>query len=971
MPDAPPPARSNLRSIFWNGWSLAIFSLLIGLSILANREFEYMSHVTKVHLGESVVDEQELSRERARYMMAGWPYVFRVKTIYQAGAPFEVYDRRALAINCAIFLGVGLLAWLYVGMWRARFRSKGISTTSKVVQVSVANLFCLMIAVAGVMAHWNTVQARSRRESKLVADIRAVGGDVRHEAMLPLFLKGSIPNWLISPFARITAVNLTAPTSELVHKVTAIPMLTELRIAGGDYDLRALDPIRRLPMLVALRISGRKLDDTVAGIIGSMKQLQSLNLMRTNVTATWLDSLGEMPRLRNLNLVHTDVHFDKVPSTPPWGKMIRELSLPHPPPDAEDSITIRDWPELELVTCTEFDEMGNMRPVHLAISFCPKLAKLKLDVLQVFDVDLEELPSMTTMEPLFHQWMLRCEGECPDDLWLQRIRVRNVPMLTKLALFCGVLQEIDLEASQVKHIALRAERRFPATDGRFQSVRFNDNAVRRDTRQHWLACLGKMRRVESIQLGGVPLKEVDLSPLSACRTLHHLELEGSGVTQSQLEVLASMTELDELGLGGLALDASFVQQLLKSHPTLVKLRCNSASIPRLRIENMPNLVDLIEETSQIYHDFEAVRFVDVPKLAEWLDLSPRLMYLHLDNVQSLRSLTLRGRIPKKGVIRGLRDLAYFAAGGPEVNDALMQEILKCENLEKLTLAYADVSPELLEKIGTFRNLRVLALPGCKVTDNVLAAWKNLTQLEALIVDDTSVTNAGLSQLNLPQLTRLSINNTQADGSILPSLIAPNGLTKIYGLGIGGIAMTPAQLAFVNRFEQLSWLDLSGSKLNLSLVEPMLQVPAPKLQLLFLRNATVDTRTLLSLIRKRPSAIDITDTLCAPEVLQAIGPRNIERSEFDSLKYNTLAPHVPAGYENYFPNHGSRSRMGIARGEIHNERIHPTAGSLASEEPDASAEPNRTRTPPTKPSAADDENDEPNAPQDDPSEESPE
>ena len=69
-------------------------------------------------------------------------------------------------------------------------------------------------------------------------------------------------------------------------------------------------------------------------------------------------------------------------------------------------------------------------------------------------------------------------------------------------------------------------------------------------------------------------------------------------------------------------------------------------------------------------------------------------------------LTTCGPWPDKAVFKGVRDLALSSRlVEPNVNDAVFEELLKCPNLESLTLAYTSITPATLAKLGQFTKLK--------------------------------------------------------------------------------------------------------------------------------------------------------------------------------------------------------------------------------------------------------------------------
>ena len=91
-------------------------------------------------------------------------------------------------------------------------------------------------------------------------------------------------------------------------------------------------------------------------------------------------------------------------------------------------------------------------------------------------------------------------------------------------------------------------------------------------------------------------------------------------------------------------------------------------------------------------------------------------------------LSVEGPWPDASNIIGLRDLEWFAGGGPELEDKIADQVLQCAHLHRLTFAYPSITPETLRKVGQLEELVSLALPGTPANDELVGSWENINDL---------------------------------------------------------------------------------------------------------------------------------------------------------------------------------------------------------------------------------------------------
>lgn len=914
------------RSASKTGFGLWPLSLIAILALLAvNAPLEYEDNRVFPALGNpnTIDDAQVVDIPEPNYIAAGWPSRFYVRVNYSDAPSLVCFDIWRLLQNIALYFGVlAVCGFLHYGM---AYRQPLSGPEIRRATFGLKDMIFATTVAALLLGYWRWNVRVELRELELAAEIVSKRGAVVTENVFPRLLVNWLPEWAIVGQKRITGIILVKPSTDLMQRTVVLPHLKAFRVGGGDYDLRLLDRLVTNPLLHDLRISGRPLDDLTICSIGEFKQLQTLNLMRTNIDSRGLDNLGEMPRLRRINLVHTDVEFSKKPTAPDCFKGLRELVLGHPPNGISDKLQLEKLVSLESLICVEYDQLKDRSTVTLSIAECPKLAKISLDPLRRFNLNLSELPNLSALVCVSNDFKLRLEENqtLQSEPWLGELSLRSVPKLIGLN-FCAIdLESISIDNNSCKALGLSVfQRRLER--GELWPEYAKTESIPQSRRQKWIDQLGTCTGLTKLDLALVPLQGLNLTRLVENTSLQILDLSESGITAKQLESLVGM-RVEQLILGGLEIDGQSLQRIVPKLENLTQLLADPMFVKSLRIEMKPKLERLFNSGVRSFLPIQRLRLVDMPTLAETIDLPPNLEYLHLDDVPALRGLTIRSPLPARSLIQGLRDLRYFAAGGQSVDDALAEELLKCNQLEMLTLAYTSVSPALLARIGQLPNLKYLALPGCAVTDEVVSKWGAMGQIRSLILDDTSLTDEGLRRLPLTQLTSLSLQRTKITSDSIHRFAKVPGESPLRSLGIGGISLTSNEIQSIANCSQLAVLTISDCMLDEATIAPLLQTS--ELRWIQLHNIQGDGKALKLLARIPMAVFDLQDCENAFETTDALTKSNrvLERSQIESgtcaCPYSGFETSVglrPVRADFYY----RVEEMALPLGEIYYERFMP-------------------------------------------------
>ena len=147
----------------------------------------------------------------------------------------------------------------------------------------------------------------------------------------------------------------------------------------------------------------------------------------------------------------------------------------------------------------------------------------------------------------------------------------------------------------------------------------------------------------------------------------------------------------------------------------------------------------------------------------------------------------------------------------KLNDAGLEHIGKCTNLQRLWLQSTNVTDVGLINLETLSELTELRLSGTRVTDNGLRHLAKLLNLQQLWLTRTRVSDAGLQKLTaLNKLQILVLDNTR---------ITDKGLAHIAKLGtlkqlwLAGTKVTNTGLAYIEEISELTNLGLEGTRIT--------------------------------------------------------------------------------------------------------------------------------------------------------------
>ena len=499
-------------------------------------------------------------------------------------------------------------------------------------------------------------------------------------------------------------VRLSRPSNRLAGEVAAIPTLVGLYLGSDPFDASELAPLKSRLHLAAVIVRQRELSDAMLEELGGCRWLLQLNLAGTDLDGQKLRALDSLEGLRWVDLSGTPLRLADL-GRPEWSRHVRRLKVSRPEAGRSDRLTLDQWPQLEELSVQRNPVRLNRQPLELELLRLPNLRTVYLNRVQKVSLRAEELPKLgqlTGVEDVDSLMAaVQVNGGIPSLPWFSNLVLKAVPRLGRLRCFARDLQQLtirdcrSLESLRLSSFTLQA-------DG---FVRLED--VDPERCQSWIDELGRGSGPRTVSLAGLPMSNVDLSPLRNNPQIRRMVFSLSDVEFDQIRRAAGSGQFEELQLGGCQLDDDDLRWLLNVSPRLKRLQADLSGITELEIVAKSGITQF--QTEPIAHA-DTVRLVDVPHLYTPIHLLDAPERIEVRNAPALRGLTVERPWPAAWSLSGVRRLRTFVAGGPEADDELFAALQDCRNLDRLTFAYASLSEESLAAIGRFTSAVRLGTP---------------------------------------------------------------------------------------------------------------------------------------------------------------------------------------------------------------------------------------------------------------------
>ncbi len=709
-----------------------------------------------------------------------------------------------------------------------------------------------ILIVGGII--FVSLTAYNWRQDRLLAERLAGQAVVYRSAVVPNRLKRIVPTVLLQGFSRIRGAHFWQPSDALVGELSTVPTLVALGFRRHFPPSETLAPLVSQPRLTRLAVWNCSLDAAAWRFVSAQKRLRRLELVSCQGLDQGVTAIERLSELESINLTHSDVSLAALTSVL-CGKPLRDIRLSGPR-SGSDRIEFHDCDRLEYLSIAQNHGITNPDVLSISLESLPKLRTFNLVSTQKLDLRLVDLPSLKELrvdETDDHLTMLNPTRHV-SHIWVDRLRVFDVPSLWRLACFGLELRDIEIEATPSLTELVVDSSGHSATTIRAADRRTNlSQLIRR---------LGESHGPPRIKLSNLPLDGVDLTPLLGNSGIRELALANTGVDCEQLKALARLPNLRSLDARACPVDDQQAADILAAVPRLEQLIIDGESFRRYQVLNRESLVDFVATPMP---GVSIVRVAGSPNLADELIFGNRIEELVIRDGYSLRGLSVNGPVPPGGSLSGFRNLRFCALGGERVDDDLCRDIWHCLRLEHLTLAHANVSRQALHRIGRLEKLTALLLPGCDVDDSLTKTWFDLNHLSEIDLSHTAISSGSLPLLrSRNNLQRLALNHVDIDARDLRWLVE---VPQLIELEVAGVGLETETLVGISARGMLDRLDLSDCRLTPPMRRFLASGVGHSLSYLGLRNCGLKDPDIRAIVDARPRvAIDVVGNPLSDELL---------------------------------------------------------------------------------------------------------
>ena len=838
----PLPSREPLASRGRTHLVAALLSAtVLVIAGVVNLPFRYVE-VGKHWVGVSQVEHNSTYSTERMPTMAGWPLRYWVRYDTDGLVQDRLWEPHKLWINLSFAaLAAGMV---YLFFWFRGRQLQTVPTDSFVVGTSnrlivkvldVAIALAILLIPAVILGQSHLV---SQRHEAMVRQL-ARSGNCYVSCWLPEPIVQHIPRGLLRSFNRIRTVQLFRASSDKVAQAARIPDIIGLHCVGSEFDGALLEPLQSNVHFRSLELSERTLTREDAERISKLRYLAELKLIDADVDADLLPYFDRLS-LRTVDLTNNPFKLSDL-GKPGWSQSVLSLELTRPKQDVEDSIVIDGWPRLRSIGITRVSRLMNDATLTVRLANLPSLEIAALDRNQRHGLELENLPRLLTIEEGLGmlQRILRMDELVPGNMWLTDLKMSRTPSLKEFGCYAKDLDEFSIDdGGNLRSFALGSY--MVSSIGSTHANQSVPHGV-----QKWIDQLGQRQGPGDLDLTGLPLADADLTPLVNNSRIRNLHFYSSSITFEQVQQLEGMDQLENLNIRDCQLEADDLAWLFERFPNLRTLDVNGAGLETIDLSTMSQLRRL---TLNRPRHPKTVRMVGLPLLETVLSLQSAPDTLEIRDARSLVGLSVDGPWPKNAILSGLRDLEWFAGGGPEIDDELFEELLSCPQLDQLTLAYASVTGDRLKLIRRMKDLSILCLPGAELDDDITSEWSTLQSLWEINLDDTNVSVGTIAWLGgVESLRRVSLNRVPLSDDAAEALAL---LPQISELQLAGASVDPKFLVPLAQAGNIESLDLSGWEPSEALLSVLRGIPS--LKLVKMHDTNITEEQVQSLMRVNPT-----------------------------------------------------------------------------------------------------------------------
>ncbi|KAH6804381.1 hypothetical protein C2S51_032628 [Perilla frutescens var. frutescens] len=333
--------------------------------------------------------------------------------------------------------------------------------------------------------------------------------------------------------------------------------------------------------------------------------------------------------------------------------------------------------------------------------------------------------------------------------------------------------------------------------------------------------LASMTNLLLLDLGGLPVTDSALNSLQALTKLQHLDLWGSEVSNESGMLLKLFPNLSFLNLAWTNVT------MLPNLPSLTCLNMSNCTIDSLSDGegHKPRLEKVIMSGATISNILETFQFVETSRLC-FLDISNSSLqsYSFLSSMNAMSDLNLSGSALFDNSVEHIvcigESLKHLNLNDTKVSSEGIRALAgHVPNLETLLLSGTPIDDTAVSYISMMPALKIINLSRTNVkgwiqqvhgaSDEVpsFSALESLSHLESLNLEELHIKDAALSPLmNMNRLTYLSLRSVSLTDA---SLYHISSAAKLIHLGVRDAVVTNTGLDAFTPHTALEILDLRG------------------------------------------------------------------------------------------------------------------------------------------------------------------
>ncbi len=777
------------------------------LLLVANLPYKYVEREGEWIGGQRFGDAEVGRHVESMPVMAGWPLRYSIYYEFEAtGIQNRFWSPRNLCVNVVAAIVICLAVYCFT-LWRSRTIDKpNQGRSTRIVFDSLVAFLILLVPATAYGLLW-------KRRSDQLTIVRSLSrnGNCYVAAWLPEPIVNRVPKQLADVFMRVRQAKLYSPDDDLVRKVARFDSLDALEITSGTFEADSIAPLTDSPHLESIGLYRQRITQDTADTIAKMNWLRRVAFAGSNLTSTQLHALDSLQYLKEVDVHGTNIRLAEL-GKPKWSESVEQMWLPRPHSGQSDSLTLHGWPKLKSLSVSRFNLQLNEQTLDLSLKDLPRLEVLRLNRVQKHALQIHDAPRLMRIDEdvqtLF--FALGADDKAPGLTWVVDADFKNLPSMRRISCFGADLRSLKISnLPGLRHLELGA---YFILSGGLAVIKDVDQ----ESVQSWIDSIGESSGPVLLDLTGLSLDGIDLSPLVKNQRLRRLRLGHTGVTFQQLQSLDGMRQLDSLAISDCSLEGDELSWIVEAFPQLRDLAVNVAALERFDLVKN----DLKFLRTSRYEKLAHLRLEEVPNLNAYFHLAKCPDQLVIRDAPQVRGFALESPWPVGARLEGLRDLEWFSIGGGQIDDSVVEAVLDCPKIDRITLAYPSISKEALKDLGELTELTTIEVPGAEVDDDVTDHWRGIRRLNRANFADTKIAAgtlywlSGIESMRELSLRRVTLSDEAAD--------ALTSLTQLTYLDLSNAEIDDDALIRLLRLNSLEELDLSGWSISEPLMDAIVQ-----------------------------------------------------------------------------------------------------------------------------------------------------